>query len=119
MFNEKYGPKGSFTVDFKDFPFVNLSDIVKENGHKTLKVQAVYTFKPKNGDNAGNDVPVLVADGLNIYIPTYLLEQVNEIRSNAEMVEAINNGKCGFTTREWIDTKRGNKVRYTGNFVDI
>ena len=70
MFNEKFGPKASFTTDFKEFPFVNLSDVIKENGHKTLKVQAVYTFKPKKGDNAGKDVPVLVADGLNIYTKT-------------------------------------------------
>lgn len=119
MFNEKFGTHANFTTDFKEFPFVNLSDVIKENGHKTLKVQAVYTFKPKNGDNAGNTVPVLVADGLNIYIPTYLLETVNIIRSNADMVEAINNGKCGFKTREWIDTKRGNKTRYTGDFIDI
>lgn len=119
MFNEKFGAKASFNVDFKEFPFVNLSDVIKENGHKVLKVQAVYTFKPKNGDSAGKDVPVLVADGLNIYIPSYLLEQVNEIRTNADMVAAINDGKCGFQTREWTDTKHGNKLRYSGNFMDI
>ena len=119
MFNEKFGPKASFTTDFKEFPFVNLSDVIKENGHKTLKVQAVYTFKPKKGDNAGKDVPVLVADGLNIYIPTYLLDTVMVIRSNPDMVEAINNGKCGFKTREWVDEKRGNKIRFTGDFIDI
>lgn len=119
MFNEKFGSQASFDVDFKDFPFVNLSDVIKENGHKILKVQAVYTFKPKKGDNAGKDVPVLVADGLNIYIPTYLVEQINVIRSDADLVQAINDGKCGFKTREWIDTKHGGKLRYSGNFIDI
>lgn len=119
MFNEKFGKKANFNVDFKDFPFVNLSDVIKENGHKTLKVQALYTFKPKNGDNAGKDVPVLVADGHNIYIPTYLVSTVREICSDPELVAAINEGKCGFETREWIDEKHGNKTRYTGDFVDI
>ena len=75
--------------------------------------------KNKKGDNAGKDIPVLVADGHNIYIPTYQLDQVREIRANAEMVQAINDGKCGYKTREWIDEKHGNKLRYSGNFIDI
>lgn len=120
MFNEKFGNnQASFNVDFKDFPFVNLSEVVLQNGHKTLKVQAVYTFKPKKGDNAGKDIPVLVADGHNIYIPTYQLDQVREIRASAEMVEAINQGKCGYKTREYVDEKHGGKLRYSGNFIDI
>lgn len=120
MFNEKFGNnQASFTVDFKNFPFVNLSEIVEQNGHKTLKVQAVYTFKPKKGDNAGKDIPVLVADGHNIYIPTYQLDQVKEIRASAEMVQAINDGKCGYKTREYVDEKHGGKLRYSGNFIDI
>ena len=120
MFNETFSSnQAQFTVNFKDFPFVNLSEIIEQNGHRTLKVDAVYTFKPKKGDNAGNDVPVLVAEGHNIYIPTYQVDIVKQIRSNAEMVQAINEGKCGYETREWIDEKHGNKTRYSGNFVDI
>ena len=120
MFNEKFGNNSaSFTTDFKNFPFVNLSDIIKENGHKTLVVQAVYYFVPKNGDNAGKEVPVLVADNHNIYIPTYQLDIVKEIRNTPEMVAAINERKCGYQTREWIDEKHGNKLRYSGNFIDI
>ena len=119
MFNEKFGKKANFDVDFKEFPFVNLSEIIKENGHKTLKVQALYTFKPKTGDNAGKDVPVLVAEGHNIYIPMYQAATIKEICSDPDMVNAINEGKCGYATREYTDTKHGNKLRYTGDFVDI
>ena len=32
---------------------------------------------------------------------------------------AINNGKCGFKTREYEDTKNGAGTCYSGNFVDI
>ena len=121
MFNEKFGNNNSasFTTDFKEFPFVNLSDVIKENGHKTLKVQAVYYFTPKKGDNAGKEVPVLVADNHNIYIPTYQIDIIKEIRKDAAMVQAINDGKCGYKTREYIDTKHGDKLRYSGDFIDI
>lgn len=119
MFNEEFNHADPFTVDTTDFPFVNLSDMIKENGHRLLKVQKVFTLFPKKGASAGEEVPVLVAEGHCIYIPVHLLADVKKILSNQLFIDAINAGKCGFQTKEYLDEKHGNVTRYSGNFCDI
>ena len=119
MFNELNKSHVPFTVDSSNLPFVSLSDLIKENGHRTLKVEALYSFIPKSGRSKGKEQPVMVAEGHNIYLPQHLLQQVKDICSNDEYRIAINNGKCGFKTREYEDTKNGAGTCYSGNFVDI
>lgn len=120
MFNENFKHGSTlFTVNTDGFPWVNLSEVIKENGHSTLKVQKVFTVIPEKGRSKGKEKPVLVADNHIIWLPEHCLSDVKKILSNIEFINAINEGKCGFKTSEYEDTKYDNGVCYTGSFVDI
>ena len=119
MFNEAFSHGSKFTVNTDGFPFVNLSDVIKENGHKTLTVQKVFIMIPKNGASKGKEKAVLVADNHCIYLPDHCISDVKKILDNDEYIEAINNGLCGFATSEYEATNYGGKICYSGSFVDI
>ena len=120
MFNEDFNHnKVQFTVNTDNFPWVNLSDIIEENGHKVLKVQKVFIVKPTKGKSKGKEKPVLVADDHIIWIPEHCLSDVKKILSNDDYITAINDGKCGFQTSEYEDTKYDNGTCYSGTFIDI
>ena len=73
----------------------------------------------------------LAAEAIDVTIPgeevalghqhpmNMVLQQVKDICSMDEYRQAINEGKCGFKTREYEDTKNGAGTCYSGNFVDI
>lgn len=119
MFNENFNHSDPFTVNTKDFPFVNLSDLIKENGHRTYKVQKVFTLEPKKGRSKGKEVPVIVMENHCVYVPMHLLGDIKKILANQDYIQAINNGACGFATSEYEDQQYGNGTCYSGNFVDI
>lgn len=114
MFNENFShATKKFTFEAKDFPFTTLDEVIKENGNVTLTVRSMFiTKKSKHGPR-----PAIITDSLIVYLPDHCLEDVKKIMASDEYIEAVNAGKCGFTTRQYND-KYGN-VRNTGNFCDI
>lgn len=112
MFNENFKHGKKFTVDSDNYPFTDLTTFINENGHRTLTVKAVFTYKAKYGVR-----PVLVADCLKINLPNHCLADVEKILENDSYIQAINEGKCGFRTSEYTDDK--NVTRYSGSFIDI
>ena len=115
-FSSNYSHGKLFNVDSTDFPFCELSEIIKENGHKTLRVQGVFTYELKKKHKIR---PCLVADSHKINLPDHLLKDIEKIMSDPEAVRLINEGKCGFKTSEYEDTKNGNGICYSGSFVDL
>lgn len=111
--NYSHGPK--FKVNSSDFPFCELSELVKENGHKVLKVQGAFTYKTKKNKTR----PCLIADSHKINLPDHMLKEIEKMLSDDEAIRLINEGKCGFKTSEYEDTKNGNGTCYSGSFVDI
>lgn len=119
MFNENFKHGAKFTVDTEGWPWVNLSDVVKENGHRVLTVKKVFILIPKKGKSKGKEKPALAADGNLIFLPDHCLADVKKILDNDEYIKAINDGRCGFATSEYEDTNYGNGICYSGSFVDI
>ena len=118
MFNENFSHEAKFKVNSDNFPFVALKDVIKENGHRTLRVQGMFTFMSKKG-KISKERPVLIADGMKINLPDHCLNDVKKIMDNPEYVAAVNAGKCGFKTSEYTDENYGNGICYSGIFVDI
>lgn len=114
MFNENFSHGSTFKVNADAFPFVSLKELVQENGHRTLKVDGVFTFF----DRHGKERPVLIAEGHRINLPDHCLNDVKKILASSEYITAINNGACGFKTSEYEDTKFNNGTCYSGVFVD-
>lgn len=120
MFNEDFKHNAAtFNVNTDGFEWVNLSDVIKSKGHCTLKVQKVFTVTPTKGRSKGKEKPVLVADNMIIWLPEHCIDDVKKILSNDIYINAINEGKCGFATSEYEDTKYDNGTCYSGSFVDI
>ena len=114
-FSTNYSHGKKFNIDSTNFPFVKLSEIVKENGHKVLTVQGLFTYTTKKNKTR----PCLIADSHKINLPDHMLKEVEKLLNDQEAIDLINNGKCGFKTSEYEDTKNGNGTCHSGSFVDI
>ena len=112
MFSEEFRHGRKFTVNSDSFPFTDLKTVIEENGHKTLKVAGVFSYKAKYGIR-----PVLIAEGMKIHLPDHCLKDVEKILASDTYCQAINAGKCGFKTSSYSDSK--GVLRYSGSFVDI
>ena len=111
-FETNYKHGRTFNVNSDDFPFTDLKTVIAENGHKVLKVQGVFHYKAKYGER-----PVIIADCLKINLPDHCMKDIENILADDEAIRLINEGKCGFQTSEYTDSK--GEVRYSGSFVDI
>lgn len=118
-FSANYSHGKKFDVNADDFPFCELSELVKENGHKTLTVQGLFTYEIKKGKRKGKIRACLIADSHKINLPDHMLAEVEKLIDDDEAVKLINAGHCGFETSEYEDTKNGNGTCYSGSFVDI
>lgn len=117
LFNDNFKHGSIFTVNSDEFPFVNLKDIIAENGHKVLHVQGCFTYEHTKGKITKKRA-VLIADNHKINLPDHCISDIEKILANKEYIDAINDGKCGFETSEYEDTNYGNGICYTGTFVD-
>lgn len=114
-FSNNYSHGQKFNVDSTNFPFCELSELIKENGHKILKVQGAFTYTTKKNKTR----PCLIADSHKVNLPDHMLKEIQQLLDDSEAISLINAGKCGFQTTEYEDTKNGNGTCYSGHFVDI
>lgn len=113
MFNEAFSHGKKFTFDSKDLPFSTLDEVVKENGNKMIEVKEVF-INPKSKFGPR---PCVVCSTLKINLPKHFVKDIEKILANPDMIDAINNGHCGFMPSQYVD---GNGVtRNSGSFCDI
>lgn len=109
--------KTTFGIDTKDFPFVKLADIYNsadDGGNDTIhKINGIYVHKSQLGDS-----PVIIdADKKRLVnLPSHTAETVREILADDEAVQAIKDGKVGYTIYEY--ESHGKKC-YSIIFVDL
>lgn len=106
--------KTTFDIDVTDFEYVKLSALYNAAAPQTVyKVNAMWVTKSPLGDS-----PVFVCAELGklVNMPQHTAAMVREIVSNTEAVEAIKNGKVGFTVYEY--ESHGKKC-YNVRFVDL
>lgn len=113
MFEKYNRQQPKFTYNSTSNEFVSLKKYAEDHGREII-VRGVFTFEGKKGVRA-----CVVTDGFNIYLPDFMIEDVTLIRATPEEVEAINQGKCGFTIYTYEDKKHGNGICYSGSFHDI
>lgn len=108
--------KTSFGIDTKDFPFVKLSTLYndKKNGGDDVvrPVNGLWVHKSQLGDS-----PVII-DAENkqlVNLPSHLSEEVREILACEDDVQAIKDGKVGYTIYEY--DSHGKKC-YSIHWVD-
>lgn len=94
--------KTSFGIDTKDFPFVKLSTLYNDpkngGGDVVRPVNGMWVHKSKI-----DDCPVII-DAENkqlVNLPSHLSEEVREILACEDDVQAIKDGKVGYTIYEY------------------
>lgn len=94
--------KTSFGIDTTNFPFVKLTDIYnsdKDGGSDVVHpINGMYVHKSPLGDS-----PVII-DSDNkrlVNLPQFTGDTIREILADTEAVEAIKDGKVGYTIYEY------------------
>lgn len=106
--------KTTFDVDVTDFEYIKLAALYNADAPQTVyRVNAMWVQKSPLGDS-----PVFVVSELGklVNMPQHTAATVREITSNAAAVDAIKNGKVGFTVYEY--ESHGKKC-YNVRFVDL
>lgn len=106
--------KTTFDVDVTDFEYCKLATLYNADAPQTVyRVNAMWVQKSPLGDS-----PVFVVSELGklVNMPSHTATTVREITANVDAVEAIKNGKVGFTVYEY--ESHGKKC-YNVRFVDL
>ena len=108
--------KTSFGIDTKDFPFVKLSTLYNDpkngGGDVVRPVNGLWVHKSQLGDS-----PVII-DAENkqlVNLPSHLSEELREILACEDDVQAIKDGKVGYSIYEY--ESHGKKC-YSIHWVD-
>lgn len=114
MFNELFKGTPKFDYNSQGNKFVNINEFLADHDKTlTYQVKGMFTTDGKWGKRG-----VIVIDGYNINVPSYMVERIEGIRANADMVAAINAGHCGLKFRDYEDKKNGNVIRTAVDLCD-
>lgn len=106
--------KVTFSIDVTDFEYCKLAALYNEKAPQTVyHLDGMWTNKSPLGES-----PVFICAELGklVNMPMHLTPTVKEILANPNAVEAIKNGKVGFTVYEY--ESHGRKC-YNVKFADI
>lgn len=97
-------------IDTKDFPYFRLKELAIG---QTYKVRGVFITKSELYGKS----PVAILDGKLVNLPSHLVPEIEEIRSDEEMIKEIKDGKVGFRIYTY-DSKQRKDCRSI-EWVDI
>lgn len=106
--------KTAFAIDTKDFEYKKLSELNAENEpNKVYKLNGIYLNRGKFGMQG-----VLILSDLKLLVnaPLHLTETIQAILADVEAIEAIENGKVGFTIYSY---EAKEKQCFSIRFVDL
>lgn len=117
-FASKFNKVG-FGIDTVNFEYIKLSNIFnskKDGGNDVVHpINGIFVHTSKNG--LGDNPVIIDTDAKKLVnLPTHMTETVREILADSEAVEAIKNGKVGYTIYEY--ESHGKKC-YSISFVDL
>lgn len=106
--------KASFGIDTKDFEYIKLSDVAKASSPDDIHpINGLYVHGSALGDSP---VVIDVQAKKLVNMPKHLGETFRDILANGEAVQAIKDGKVGYTIYTYESHA---KTCYGINFVDI
>lgn len=104
-----------FNVRVSNPAYTTLKDLYVENGSEHVYPIAAIYMNTKG--QYGPQGVIAMNEHLLVNLPMHLNEQIEEMRKDAEAIEAINNGQAGFQIYEYT-TKKG-RVCYSVTWVDL
>lgn len=117
-FASKFNKVG-FGFDTSNFEYIKLADIFNSNdkgGNDVVHpINGIFVHASKNG--LGDSPVIIDAEAKKLVnLPSHMAETAREILADSEAVEAIKNGKVGYTIYEY--ESHGKKC-YNVSFVDL
>lgn len=117
-FSKRFNTEKLFNIDTTDFDYNSLEDLAEwpsdEPEDRVYVVRGIYINKKSLYDPS----PVIALDDCYVNFPAHLLEVCKEMISDREVVDAINEGHCGFRVTKYHQ-KRFNKDCYSVEWVDL
>lgn len=106
--------KTSFGIDTKDYEYIKLSDVAKASSPDEIHpISGLYVHGSDLGDSP---VVIDVQAKKLVNMPQHLGETFREILANGEAVQAIKDGKVGYTIYTYESHA---KTCYGIKFVDV
>lgn len=106
--------KTSFGIDTRDYEYIKLADVAKcSSPNEIHPINGLYVHGSALGDSP---VVIDVKAKKLVNMPKHLGETFSEILANTEAVQAIKDGKVGYTIYSY---ESHSKTCYGINFVDI
>lgn len=112
-FSNKFN-KTSFGIDTKDYEYIKLSEVAKSSSPDEIHpINGLYVHGSKLGDS-----PVIIDATAKklVNMPKHLGETFREILADSEAVQAIKDGRVGYTIYSYESHA---KTCYGINFVDV
>lgn len=104
-----------FNINSDNFTYESLKDLYNNNGKDHVyPLTAIYINRKTKFEPA----PVFATDKFFVNIPSHMLDVCEQILSNENAIEAINNGEVGFSIYPYKNN-RFNKDCFGVNFVDV
>lgn len=99
----------------KDFGYKNLNDLFETFGKENVyKINGLYT----NTKSRFGESPVVATDDCLVNLPQHLTETCKQMMADEECVNAINDGKLGFTIYPY-ERSGAKEIYYSVNWVDM
>lgn len=112
-FSSKFN-KTSFGIDTKDYEYIKLAEVAKASSPDEIHpINGLYVHGSALGDSP---VVIDVSAKKLVNMPKHLGETFREILADTEAVQAIKDGKVGYTIYTYESHA---KICYGINFVDI
>ena len=123
-FSKRFNTEKLFNIDTTDFEYHSLEELAVQQGDEpefadepgfgVYVVRGIYINKKSLYDPS----PVIALDDCYVNFPAHLLEVCQEMISDRAVVDAINEGHCGFRVTKYHQ-KRYNKDCYSVEWVDL
>ena len=110
QFNKNTFEKIEWDIDTNGFVFKKIKDLYEETN-----VVQVFGFFFVKSENYGLQ-PVAILKDCLLNLPTHKREIISEMLKNPDAVNAIKNGECSLTFRQY--KSKYNKVCYDFDFVN-
>lgn len=121
-FSKRFNTEKLFNIDTTDFEYHSLEELACEPCHEpgdepeygVYVVRGIYINKKSLYDPS----PVIALDDCYVNFPAHLLDVCQEMLSDRLVINAINEGHCGFRVTKYRQ-KRFNKDCYSVEWVDL
>lgn len=110
-FSKRFNTEKLFNIDTTDFEYRSLEELAE---YGVYVVRGIYINKKSLYEPS----PVIALDDCYVNFPAHLLDVCQEMISDRAVVDAINEGHCGFRPTKYHQ-KRFNKDCYSVEWVDL